>query len=102
MTTAAITAPVESAGTLKPASKPVDRKILAIGIGLLVIGFVMGQGSGGSLPWAPKKNRPILSAIARLAKFGLWIMVVEPVPDDAPQNQYTRYDADTINHREGW
>jgi hypothetical protein len=24
------------------------------------------------------------------------------VPDDALANQYTRYDADTINHREGW
>lgn len=94
------TAPVESTKP-KPTGKPLDRKILAIGIGLLVVGFVMGQGSGGSLPWAPKKNRPILSAIARLAKLGLWIMV-EPVPDDAPANQYTRYDADAINHREGW
>jgi hypothetical protein len=86
----------------KPTGKPIDRKILAIGIGLLVVGFMMGQGSGGSLPWAPKKNRPILSAIARLAKLGLWIMVVEPSPDDALANQYTRYDADAINHREGW
>ena len=98
MTTETMTAPVDSAA--KP--KPLDKKLLAIGIGLLVVGFVMGQGSGGSLPWAPKKDRPILSAIARLAKFGLWIMVVEPVPDDALANQYTRYEADTINHREGW
>ncbi len=102
MTTETMTAPVESAAKPKPTGKPLDRKILAIGIGLLVVGFVMGQGSGGSLPWAPKKNRPILSAIARLAKLGLWIMVVEPAPDDALANQYTRYDADAINHREGW
>ena len=101
MSNEAITAPVESTKP-KPTGKPLDKKILALGIGLLVVGFVMGQGSGGSLPWAPKKNRPILSAIARLAKLGLWIMVVEPVPEDALANQYTRYDADAINHREGW
>lgn len=97
---ATITAPVEA----KPAAKPIDRKILAIGIGLLAVGFVMGQGAGGgSLPWAPKKERPILTALARLAKLGLWVLVVEPVPDDLPDdNQYTRIDCDHINHREGW
>jgi hypothetical protein len=104
MTTATITAPVEAAVTPKPAGKPVDKKILAIGIGLLAVGFVLGQGSGGgSLPWAPKKERPILTALARLAKLGLWVLVVEPVPDDLPgENQYTRFDTDSINHREGW
>jgi hypothetical protein len=103
MTTATITAPVEAAVTPKPAGKPVDKKILAIGIGLLAVGFVMGQGSGGSLPWAPKKQRPILTALARLAKLGLWVLVVEPVPDDLPdENQYTHLDTDAINHREGW
>jgi hypothetical protein len=104
MTTATITAPVEAAVTPKPAAKPLDRKILAIGIGLLAVGFVLGQGSGGgSLPWAPKKERPFLTALARLAKLGLWVLVVEPVPDDLPdENQYTRFDTDSINHREGW
>lgn len=100
---ATITAPVEAPGTPKPAGKPLDRKLLAIGIGLLAVGFVLGQGSGGSLPWAPKKERPILTALARVAKLGLWLLVVEPVPDDLPDdNQYTRIDCDHINHREGW
>ena len=99
MTTATITAPVEA----KPAAKPIDRKILAIGIGLLAVGFVLGKGSGGSLPWAPKKERPILTALARVAKLGLWLLVVEPVPDDVPENQYaTHVDCDHISHREGW
>ena len=105
MSEATITAPVESAVTPKPASKPLDRKLLIIGIGLLAVGFVMGQGAGGgSLPWAPKKERPILTALARLAKLGLWVLVVvEPVPDDLPDdNQYTHLDTDIINHREGW
>ena len=104
MSEATITAPVESAVTPKPASKPLDRKLLTIGIGLLAVGFVMGQGAGGgSLPWAPKKERPILTALARLAKLGLWVLVVEPVPDDLPDdNQYTHLDTDIINHREGW
>jgi hypothetical protein len=101
MTTATITAGVEAAVTPKPA---IDRKILAIGIGLLVVGFALGQGSGGGgLPWMPKKERPILTALARIAKLGLWLMVVEPVPDDLPdQNQYTHLETDVINHREGW
>lgn len=103
MTTATIKAPVEAAVAPKPASKPIDRKILAIGIGLLVVGFAMGQGSGGGgLPWMPKKERPILTALARIAKLGLWLMVVEPVPEDLPENQYTYSDTDVINHREGW
>ena len=103
MTTATNTAPVEAAVTNKPASKPLDKKILTIGIGLLAVGFVMGQGSGGSLPWAPKKERPILTALARVAKLGLWLLVVEPVPDDLPdENQYTHLDTYIINHREGW
>jgi hypothetical protein len=103
MTTATIKAPVEAAVEPKSASKPIDRKILAIGIGLLVVGFAMGQGSGGGgLPWMPKKERPILTALARIAKLGLWLMVVEPVPEDLPENQYTHSDTDVINHREGW
>ena len=103
MTTATITTPVEAAVTPKPAAKAIDRKILAIGIGLLVVGFALGQGSGGGgLPWMPKKERPILTALARIAKLGLWLMVVEPVPDDLPENQYTHLDTDVINHREGW
>ena len=85
-------------------SKPIDRKVLAIGIGLLAVGFVLGQGSsGGSMPWAPKKEKPILTALARVAKLGLWLLVVEPVPDDLPDNQYaTHVDCDHISHREGW
>ena len=104
MSEATITAPVESAVTPKPASKPLDRKLLIIGIGLLAVGFVMGQGAGGgSLPWAPKKERPILTALARLARHVANNRVVEPVPDDLPdENQYTHLDTDVINHREGW
>jgi hypothetical protein len=102
MTTATNTAPVASAVSTKPAAKPIDRKILAIGIGMVAVGFLLGQGSGGgSLPWSPKKERPILTAIARVAKLGLWLLVVEPVPDDLPdENQYTH--TGDISHREGW
>jgi len=103
MTTATITA-VEAAVAPKPAGKPLDKKFLAIGIGLMAVGWAMGQGSCGiPLPWQPQKDRPILRALAKLAKLGLWVLVVEPVPDDLPdENQYTRFDTDTINHREGW
>lgn len=86
-----------------PVSRPLDKRVLAIGIGLLCVGFVLGQNyDGGDLPWVPKKQRPFLSAIARVAKFGLWLMVVEPVPEDVAANQYTLIDCDAINHREGW
>jgi hypothetical protein len=50
-----------------------------------------------------RKSDPFLTALARLAKLGLWVLVVEPVPDDLPdENQYTHLDTDVINHREGW
>jgi hypothetical protein len=86
----------------KPDAKPLDRRLLAAAVGLFVVGWIIGQHSpGGTLPWQPEKPRPVLTALARLAKFGLWLMVVEPVPPDLPQ-QYARHDPDYISHREGW
>lgn len=87
-----------------PPAKSIDKRLVLMALGIFVAGWFLGQaGAGGSLPWAPKKERPILTAIARIAKMALWVMVVEPVPDDLPENRYaTSVNPDIINHREGW
>jgi hypothetical protein len=101
MSDVALTTPV---ATTPPVAKPLDKRLLAAAVGLFVAGWLIGQHSpGGSLPWQPEKPRPVMTALARLAKFGLWLLVVEPVPDDLPQDLYlARHDPDYISHREGW
>jgi hypothetical protein len=45
----------------------------------------------------------VLTVIARLAKAALWVLVVQPPPpDEPPPHHVVRFDADRINHREGW
>jgi len=100
MTEAVVTTPV---ATSSPATKPLDKRLLAAAVGLFVVGWVIGQNSpGGSFPWQPEKPRPVLTALARLAKFGLWLMVVQPPPPDLPERSFVRHDPDYISHREGW
>lgn len=56
----------------------------------------------------PLADRPFLKALARLAKTGLWIMLVaEQPPTEQPQPQFVharaRPDDDrTLRHGEGW
>lgn len=87
-----------------PPAKTLDKKLILVAVAIFVGGWFLGQaGAGGSLPWAPKKERPILTALARIAKMALWVMVVEPVPDDLPENKFaTSVDPKVVNHREGW
>jgi hypothetical protein len=101
MTEAVVTTPV---ATSSPATKPLDKRLLAAAVGVFVVGWVIGQNSpGGSFPWQPEKPRPVLTALARLAKFGLWLMVVEPPPPDLPpERSFVKHDPDYISHREGW
>jgi hypothetical protein len=76
-----------------------DKRLIAAAIGLFFVGWAVGQSSpGGGLPWKPEKPRPVITAIARLAKFGLWLLVVDPPPGPP---QYAKHDG-TLNHREGW
>lgn len=101
MTDVAISAAPPAAA---PPAKTLDKKLLLIAGAIFVAGWFLGQaGAGGSLPWAPKKERPILTALARIAKMALWVMVVEPVPEDLPENRFaTSLDPNVVNHRRGW
>jgi hypothetical protein len=65
-------------------------------------GFVVGQGDTNFLPWQPEKDRPVLRFVARLAKFGLWIMVVQPPPPDNTYVARCEEGEICVNHREGW
>lgn len=54
---------------------------------------------------APLADRPILKALARLAKAGLWIMLVaeQPPQDEPAQFVHARGDdARPLRHSEGW
>lgn len=79
-----------------------NRRVIAACLLLFALGWFAGQGRGN--PFAPATpKRPVLAALAKLAKTGLWLLVVEPVPDDLPpEHHVVRSHTDTINHREGW
>ena len=97
-------AAVISTAPAKPAAKPLDRRLLAAAVGLFVAGWLIGQHAPSvSLPWETEKPRPVLTALARIAKFGLWLMVVEPPPPDLPsERSFVNRAPDYISHREGW
>ena len=83
--------------------KPLDKKLLAAAVGLFVVGFVLGQNNNAFSPFGPQEpDRPFLRFIAKAAKFGLWLMVVEPPPPDLPERSFVKHDPDYISHREGW
>jgi hypothetical protein len=89
----------ETTTQTKPLS--IDRRIVALCLALFVGGWLLGQNAGGTMPWTPARDRPVLSFLARVAKTGLWLLVVEPVPDDLPEYASV-VDHNNINHREGW
>lgn len=77
----------------------VDRKIIAAGVGVFLLGWFLGQQPVN--PWKPQKDRPVLTLLAKVAKTGLWLLVVEPVPDNLPEYTVVA-DHNRINHRRGW
>ena len=78
-----------------------QKTIVAAALVAFLVGWVVGQGAGDSFPWQPEKKRPVITAIARLAKFGLWLMVVEPAPEEAAPAQLAGNEG-ILNHKEGW
>jgi hypothetical protein len=85
-----------------PAKGRIDRRLVAAALLLFALGWFAGRGNGN--PFAPlQPKRPFLAALAKIAKAGLWLLVVEPVPDDLPpEDRLAKMGRGTINHREGW
>lgn len=78
-----------------------DRRVIAAGLVVFALGWFAGQGRNPLAP--PKPDRPVLTALARLAKLGLWVLVAEPVPEDPrPEQLVIVSRTDRLNHREGW
>jgi hypothetical protein len=60
----------------------------------VIIAFALGGWIGDEAK--PQPERPVLKFLAKVAKWGLWIMVVgEPTPEP----QYTRSSPDHIDHQ---
>ena len=79
--------------------KKLDRRLIAGALAVFVAGWFLGQ--QGVSPWTPEKDRPVLRFMAKVAKTGLWLLVVEPVPEDVPEYTVVA-DHNKINHRRGW
>jgi hypothetical protein len=66
-------------------------------------GCWFGYGNGKA---AAAQDRPVLRAIARVAKLGLWMMfLAESSPPAEPAHVahiYRHHGGDQITHREGW
>lgn len=83
---------------------------LTIGRAVIVCVLLVGMGywQGYSHAAAAPADRPILRAIARLAKLGLWVMwCAEPAPPSAPETHVAHANAGTdghviLRHGSGW
>jgi hypothetical protein len=79
-----------------------DRRVIVACVLLFALGWFSGQGRGNPFV-PPQPKRPVLAALAKVAKAALWLLVVEPVPDDLPDDHFVVHaHTDRINHREGW
>ena len=87
----------------------VDRKLLAVVFVCLAAGWWLG--SSPASPINPTPQRPVLTAIGRLARtaarLGLWMaFAAEPAPQQQRQLVHApNYDADghpVVDHGEGW
>jgi hypothetical protein len=80
-----------------------NSRTLAIAAVCLCLGMYFARPA----PEPPRPDRPVLSVIARLAKLGLWIMLVgESAPAEKQTLAYHAHvDADghrILEHGEGW
>ncbi len=87
----------------------IDRKLVAIVVVCLAAGWWLG--SSPASPINPTPQRPVLTAIGRLARtaarLGLWMaFAAEPTPPQQRQLVHSpAYDADghpVVDHGEGW
>jgi len=56
-------------------------------------------------PIKPQADRPVLRFIQRLARVGLWVMMVADPPRNAEPQYAARINASgqpIVNHRQGW
>lgn len=72
---------------------------------VVAFAFGMWQAQPADNP-KPLADRPILRALAKIAKVGLWVMLAaEPAPDSQPQIVHAHIQPDGthgLNHSRGW
>lgn len=88
-----------------------DRRTLWIAVACLAFGWWLGSSPSSPVNPRPQPDRPVVTAIARLARiaarWGLWAAMLA---DDQPQQYEQRvvrnmYDSDghpVVDHAEGW
>lgn len=85
-------------------SRVTTRMVIAA-VACLALGWYIGQGDTLN-PLVPHGNRrPILSFLAKIAKTGLWVMLVaEEPPRQEPFHYAVRRvdDPHSVRHTEGW
>lgn len=80
-----------------------DRKVVMFAAAAFVAGWLLGaQGEAIPNPFKPEPDRPFLRFVARVAKFGLWVMMAAERPPETNHGHYARVNPNTISHREGW
>lgn len=86
-----------------------DRKTLAIVVVCLAAGYWLASSPSSPLP-KPQPDRPVVRAIARMAKLFLWAaLVAEPAPEEpTPEHRAARGPAigddgyPLVDHARGW
>lgn len=80
--------------------------VLAL-VAALAAGYYLASDRGHPRPPSPA-DRPFLAAIARLAKNGLWLLLLaEPPPEPGPPAELVHHvigpdGHPALDHREGW
>lgn len=72
-------------------------------LAVCLLSFVAGWSASGSVPRT--KDRPFLSALAKIAKTALWLAAfAEPPPDEEPTQSVLvdEHGYVQVNHARGW
>lgn len=81
----------------------IDRKTVYVLIAAVAFGWWM---SSHNAPQPPQPDRPVRTWLARLARFGLWVMLIGEQPPQPEQRfVHAKVDADgnrLLNNAEGW
>jgi hypothetical protein len=83
------------------------KTLIASCLACLMVGYLASTVAGFSPinPFKPRPDRPVVSLLRRLAKFGLWVAVfAEPQPAPFARRYSAKHSDSKTNvcHAEGW